>query len=159
MNNDREKDRQGILQKLEAYRQAWLSTDIEKFKALWDESHDTLTFMPMERFKVLRNWDEIVAYWQSILPLTEMVRWEVVDPVIDFLGDDYAWVFAEDKFAYRVKNDFQEGEQAYEARTNFVFRRKDGDWKLIHYEDSIQWFPSSDEARRVDAERAKASGF
>jgi hypothetical protein len=155
----RESDRQKILARLEDYRQAWLATDIEKFKALWDNTHDNLTFMPMERFQVLRSWDEIVAYWSSILPLTEIVRWEVLNPVIDFLGDDHAWVFAEDSFAYRVKNDFQAGEQAYDARTSYVFRRVGDDWKLIHYEDSIQWFPSSDEARRQDAERAKAAGF
>jgi hypothetical protein len=31
-----------------------------------------------------------------------------------------------------------------------VFRAAgSGDWKVIHYEDSIQWFASSDAARRA----------
>jgi hypothetical protein len=140
-----------ILEQLEAYRQAWLASDIAQFKALWDANHPNLTFMPMERFRVLRDWPSIVAYWERILPLTVMERWEVRNPRIDFLGERHAFVFAEDSFSYQVADGSQVGSQAYEARTSFVFKETDGDWKLIHYEDSIQWFPSSDDARRKDA--------
>lgn len=138
-----------IIEKLEAYRQAWLASDVEQFKALWDHAHPNLTFMPMERFAVLRDWSSIVAYWESILPLTVMERWEVLNPRIDLLGEDHAFVFAEDSFSYQVTDGSQVGSQPYDARTSYVFKRSSGDWKLIHYEDSIQWFPSSDEARRA----------
>ena len=148
MGLDHAADRATILEKLEAYRQAWLASDVEQFKALWDHEHENLTFMPMERFKVLHHWDAIVAYWETILPLTRMERWEVRNPHIDMLGDDYAFVFANDSFTYHVIGGSQPGSQAYEARTSFVFKRTGGGWKIVHYEDSIQWFPSSDDARR-----------
>lgn len=148
---DHSKDETAIRGKLEIYRQAWLHTDIERFKSLWEPAYPRLTYMPMERAKVLRDWSSIVAYWESILPITRMERWDIGEVVMDFLSEDTAWVFCEHAFAYRVTDGTQSGLQPYEARTTHVFRAIQGDWRVIHYEDSIQWFASSDAARRVTA--------
>jgi ketosteroid isomerase-like protein len=135
--------------KLDVYRRAWLKSDIDLFKSLWDPTYPRLTYMPMERARILRDWESIVRYWETILPITRMERWDVGEMVVDLLAADTAWVFCEHAFAYRVTDGTQEGLQPYEARTTHVFRRiPDGDWRVIHYEDSIQWFASSDEARR-----------
>jgi len=135
--------------RLAVYREAWLHTDIERFKSLWDPAYPRLTYMPMERAKVLTDWDSIVRYWETILPITRMERWDIGEILVDFLAPDTAWVFCEHSFAYRVTDGTQEGLQPYVARTTHVFREiRPRDWRVIHYEDSIQWFASSDEARR-----------
>lgn len=137
--------------KLEVYRQAWLHSDIQGFASLWDPTYPRLTYMPMERASIMRDWDSILRYWQTILPMTKMDRWDVGEVVIDMLTPQIAWVFCEHAFAYRVSDGSQDGLQAYEARTTHVFRLDDSvDWKVIHYEDSIQWFASSDAARRTN---------
>mgnify|MGYP006271950025 CR=1 FL=1 len=147
MNEANEKN---IQEKLSIYRQAWLASDIDLFSSIWDETYPNLTFMPMERARILRGWESIIEYWKTILPITRMERWDITNSIIDFLASDVAWVFCEHEFAYRVTDGTQEGLQEYEARTTHIFRRtSDGEWKVIHYEDSIQWFPSSDEARRA----------
>jgi hypothetical protein len=143
------KEEAAIRGKLEIYRQAWLHTDIERFKSLWDPTYPRLTYMPMERARILRGWDSIVSYWESILPITRMERWDIGEIVVDFLAPDTAWVFCEHAFAYRVTDGTQEGLQPYEARTTHIFRAQSGDWRVIHYEDSIQWFASSDVTRRA----------
>ena len=144
------RDEAAIRAKLQIYRKAWLGSDLELFASLWDETYPRVTFMPMERAKILRDWPSIIQYWQTILPITKMERWDVGEILIDFLTPELAWVFSEHEFAYRVTDGTQEGLQAYEARTTHVFRADGaGDWKVIHYEDSIQWFASSDAARRV----------
>lgn len=147
MNQSR--DEAALRGKLAIYRQAWLRSDLEGFASLWDSAYPRLTYMPMERAKILRDWSSIIQYWETILPMTRMERWDVGDVTIDFITPDVAWVFSEHEFAYRVTDGSQEGLQAYEARTTHVFRAVgDGDWKVIHYEDSIQWFASSDAGRR-----------
>lgn len=139
-----------IRDRLEIYRQAWLASDIERFKSLWDPTYPNLTYMPMERAKLLRDWSSIVTYWQSILPITRMERWDIGAVTVDFLAPDIAWVFCEHSFAYRVTDGTQTGLQPYEARTTHVFREvPDVGWRVIHYEDSIQWFASSDANRRA----------
>jgi len=147
---DRGVDEAAIRGKLEVYRQAWLHADIEGFKSLWLQTYPHLTYMPMERARLLRDWPSIVSYWESILPITRMQRWDITSVFIDFLAADTAWVFCEHAFAYRVTDGTQEGLQAYEARTTHVFRATtENDWRVVHYEDSIQWFASSDHARRL----------
>lgn len=144
------RDEAAIRAKLAIYRKAWLGSDLQLFASLWDETYPRVTYMPMERAKILRDWPSIIEYWQTILPITKMERWEVGEIFIDFLSPELAWVFSEHEFAYRVSDGSQEGLQAYEGRTTHVFRAAgSGDWKVIHYEDSIQWFASSDAARRA----------
>lgn len=144
------RDEATIRGKLALYRKAWLASDLDLFASLWDSTYPRVTFMPMERAKILRDWPSIIQYWQTILPMTRMERWDVGEITIDFLTSSVAWVFSEHEFAYRVTDGSQEGLQAYEARTTHVFRADgSGDWKVIHYEDSIQWFASSDAARRA----------
>ena len=139
-----------IRSKLEIYRQAWLASSLEQFASLWDPTYPRLTYMPMERAEIMHDWDSIIRYWKSILPITQMEQWDVDSLFIDFLAPDIAWVFCDHSFAYRVSDGTQDGLQAYKGRTTHVFRCVDDqDWKVIHYEDSIQWFASSDEARRA----------
>jgi len=139
-----------IRRKLAIYREAWLGSDLDGFASLWDSGYPRLTYMPMERARPLRDWPSIIQYWQTILPMTKMERWDVGEVTFDFITPEVAWVFSEHSFAYRVTDGSQEGLQAYEARTTHVFRADGaGDWKVIHYEDSIQWFASSDVARRT----------
>lgn len=146
---DHARDEATIRGKLAIYRQAWLHSDLERFASLWDSMYPRVTFMPMERAKILKGWPSIIQYWQTILPMTKMERWDVGEVTIDFITPEVAWVFSEHAFAYRVTDGSQDGLQAYEARTTHVFRADgNGDWKVIHYEDSIQWFASSDAARR-----------
>jgi len=146
---DRSQDLAALETKLETYRQAWLHSDIEQFMSLWDRSYPLLTYMPMERAEIMHDWDSIVRYWQTILPITRMQQWDVESMLVDFLTPDIAWVFCQHSFAYRVTDGTQIGLQAYRGRTTHVFHRVGADWLTVHYEDSIQWFASSDVARRA----------
>jgi hypothetical protein len=88
------RDEAAIRAKLAIYRKAWLGSDLQLFASLWDETYPRVTYMPMERAKILRDWPSIIEYWQTILPITKMERWEVVEIFIDFLSPELAWVFS-----------------------------------------------------------------
>jgi hypothetical protein len=124
---------------VERWRSSYEAADAAGLKALWDREHVPLTYLPTERDQVLTTWDAISTYYDRVCSGIVVREWRVWDVVVDVIAETSAFAVAHTGFTYRVRADAQAAEQYWEGRVAFNFQRRDGAWKLIHYEDSTLW--------------------
>jgi len=159
-------DLQTVADVVEQWRARFEASDAEGMKALWDRDHAPLTYLPTEREKVMTNWSEINDYYDRVCGSLDVTEWRVWDVIVDLISEQsaFAFAFAYTDFIYQSRMNREAGDQYWEGRISFHVHRRDGAWKIIHYEDStlMQWMiplVSRWQATRIDAiEAAVRSG-
>ena len=101
-------------------------------KALWDQDYDGLIYIAEENNEPLTDWASINAYYDELL--SAPVTWSIDGLTVGVLGDG-AWAYLTFVAAGRVEalqHDF-----VWNGRNSFFLRKSGGEWKIVHYHESL----------------------
>lgn len=126
---------------LAAWSRGWTTGDIEGLTKLWDPSHPNLTFLATERDVAARTYQQVHQYYTDLLTMFVPATWIVSDVITDRLSEDLVFLRCKVRMDYSIPTFEGEPQSFWRARVCQVWRRQsDGDWKLIHKEDSTNEF-------------------
>ncbi len=124
-------------QAVEAVIQEWMSAlnagDIEGVKGVWDKSYDSLVFIAEENDDALHGWSGVDGYYDGLAGVTR-ADWKMDNLKIDVLGDA-AWAY----LTFVVEADIKDFNRTmvFPGRNTFILRKVGGQWKIIHYHESL----------------------
>lgn len=120
---------------IKQWRQALAANDGALVKSLWDQSYDGLVFIVEENNEAYFDWPSIAAYYDDQTSGANKIEWQVENLRAGVLGDA-AWAYLE----FHAKGIVPAlGSHHFDwfGRNSYVLRRVGGDWKLIHYHESL----------------------
>ena len=128
-----QRDIEAVKAVIEEWKAALSACDVERVKKVWDESYDGLTYIAEENNDALHGWAGVEGYYNGLADVTR-ADWEMDNLKIDVLGDA-AWVY----ITYVVEAHLQNfgRTMVFPGRNTFILRRVGGEWKIIHYHESL----------------------
>jgi ketosteroid isomerase-like protein len=127
-----DQDRQQIAAVIEQYRQGFATMDVEGLKTIWDQDYDNIIYVAQEMAQPVRGWAEVEQYYRRVAELLERVRTMTVsDLLVDVFGD-VAYAYC----TFHFEGELNGQSHIADGRDTFIFRRKSGTWKVIHYHES-----------------------
>lgn len=132
MTNAQEKRR--VLDTLDRWRAAMEDGDATALKELWDQSYGSLVFVAMQVEKPLKDWGAISGYYDTLPQHTKDAEWSY-EPFVVEAHNDFAYAFCKIRACSGI--DGAERRRETLMRNTFVLHHVDGEWKLIHYHESI----------------------
>lgn len=120
---------------LDDYADVYNRQDYEKLLTMWDGDHPNPIYMAEEIDPPMHGWKRIQAYFNPKPGFTVLdgIRNEYTDVRAHYLGDDLAIATYKLRFDIKVKR--QKAMSSWD-RVMAVFRKVDGDWKLVAYAES-----------------------
>ena len=141
---------QAIAGLIETYRQGFLQLDPKLLESIWDQGHDPLIYVAMEKTEPIYGWPAIESYYAALPEhLDEMIEKNIESIRIDVSGDAAAAFFLFHS-TVRIKGRkelYQPG-----GRVTMLFRRANAVWRVIHYHESAR------AGQSADATAARAKG-
>jgi ketosteroid isomerase-like protein len=123
-----------VLVVIEVYRQGFLQLDPELLWSIWDQGHDSLIYVAMEKREPIYGWPAIKQYYAALPEhLEEMVAKQVDAIRIDLLGDTAMAFF---QFHSVVKLKGHEGLFEPSGRVTMLFRHTQAGWRVVHFHES-----------------------
>jgi ketosteroid isomerase-like protein len=103
-----------------------LQGDAGPMMDVWSHTSDVTTMHPIGQREV--GWEQVEGPWQQVASLASGGQVAIKDPLIRVVGD----------LAYEVGIEDGDGKIAGEVvsfghRVTNVYRREDGDWKIVHH--------------------------
>jgi ketosteroid isomerase-like protein len=120
---------------LNAYAAAYNRQDYESLLGMWDQGFATPIYMAEEVDPPMHGWQRIKGYFNPKPGSTVLdgIRNEYSDVRANYLSDDLAIATYKLRFDIKVKR--QKAMSSWD-RVMAVFRRKDGEWKLMAYAEA-----------------------
>lgn len=120
---------------LEIYAQAYNRQDYTSLLDMWDQDYPHPIYMAEEVDPPMHGWQRIRAYFNPKPGFTVLdgIRNEYSDVRANYLSDDLAIATYKLRFDIKVKR--QKALSSWD-RVMAVFRRKDGQWKLMAYTEA-----------------------
>ena len=126
-----EQERQEVRQAVDAWVAASISGDLDRTKALWDQQYPNLIYIAEENEFPIRDWAGIADYYGDLLAgVSEDRACSYDDLVLDVFGEIS---YAECRTITQVG---RSPRMEYVSRVTFIFRKVEGQWKIIHYHES-----------------------
>ena len=134
-------DVQQVQEVIDQWMSALNACDTEAVKKVWDESYSDLIYIAEENNDALHGWEGVEGYYNGLADVSE-ANWEMDNVKIDVMGD-VAWVY----LTYVVKAHLMSfgRTMVFPGRNTFILRKTVGEWKIIHYHESL----SRDESRKT----------
>ncbi len=136
-----EKDKTEITALLDRWIAAFRKKDINGVRSAWDDTYEGLVYQAEEFAGPHVTWPHIKHYYREVLTkLIESIdNWERTDLRINTVGD-MGFAYMVSRFTMSIK----EVAEPYSGtvRQTFVVRRVNGQWKIIHYHESLQTMPT-----------------
>ena len=134
-------DEQQVQEVIDRWMSALNACDTEAVKTVWDESYSDLIYIAEENNDALHGWEGVEGYYNGLADVSE-ADWEMDNVKIDVMGD-VAWVY----LTYVVKAHLMSfgRTMVFPGRNTFILRKTVGEWKIIHYHESL----SRDESRKT----------
>ena len=125
--------------------QEWLlalnANDGGKLKALWDQSYDQIIYIAEENDQAIFGWPDVNNYYDNLVLGVERADWQSTSLVVDVLGDvAYAYL----TFALDTRQKDLDRDMVFRGRNTFIFHKVAGQWKIIHYHESLSRDSSHD---------------
>ena len=144
---------QEILEFMDNYFSSWEKLEIETCTALWDSEYPSLTYQPSEYDEPMTDYDVIARYIGGNRLIDLKIFRPTTVNVIDFIRSDVVFVHTDLICKFEVPdNEFWRRAEArgsfqwpagavvnWKGKASLVLHKVDGDWKMIHYEDSTTW--------------------
>ena len=129
-----QQDKQQIQAVIESWKDGFVAKDMEKVKSLWDQSYPQLLYIAEENDDELTTWAAINDYYNAVPGAVKSLDWRIDPPTIDVFGDG-AFVY----LTFHVNADIEgiDHEMTFNGRDTFVLRKTGGQWKIIHYHESL----------------------
>ena len=125
-------------QQVEAVIREWLSAfeskNMERVKALWDQDYPQLLYIAEENNDHISGWAAIDNFYNGVPDTVESMDWTIDNLTVDVIGDAaYAY------FTFSVGSEPKEFDHrmVFNGRDTFVLHRTGGQWKIIHYHESL----------------------
>ena len=134
-------DEQQVQEVIDRWMSALNACDTEAVKTVWDESYPDLIYIAEENNDALHGWEGVEGYYNGLADVSE-ANWEMDNVKIDVMGD-VAWVY----LTYVVEAHLMGfgRTMVFPGRNTFILRKNEGEWKIIHYHESL----SRDESRKT----------
>jgi uncharacterized protein (TIGR02246 family) len=124
---------------LDKYANGWGKADASLLKSLWDNKYAECTYIAAEKDTILTGLGEINRYYEETLAAFPASSANIDNVRIAPLRDDLAYAFCELHITWEWKGK----ERTDHPRATFVLQRRDEQWYVIQYHESIQWdFPA-----------------
>jgi ketosteroid isomerase-like protein len=116
------------------FGRALAAVDVKRLASLWDDDYAFPVFQPEERLAPLLSWDAVEAH---IMHLPEVIKGvsdiRPLDFRLDVLGEvAVAYARVDAALHFVRENASLKGE----VRQTLILRRRDGEWRVIHYHES-----------------------
>lgn len=121
-----------IKQILEKYIEGWTKSNAELLKSIWDTTHESVTYLPVEYRDVLVGNEAIQVYYDQTIgefPVADMTPKQVLIDIFDDVAHLYC------SMDMLLKKDGSES--MMNPRLSFVLKRKGDRWLVIHYSESL----------------------
>ena len=115
-----------------AWHRAISSGDAAALKALWDQDYEGLIYIAEENNEPLTDWASINAYYDELLAAP--VKWSIDGLQVGVEGDA-AWVYL--TFVAEGRVEALQHDFVWNGRNSFFLRKSGGDWKIVHYHESL----------------------
>lgn len=130
---DKNTEESKIKEVLEKYIEGWTQKNIELLKSIWDRTHESVTYLPVEYRDVLVGIKEVEIYYDKTVghfPVADMTPKQII---IDILGD-VAHLFCSMDMLLKKSDG---SESIIKPRLSFVLKHKSDRWLVIHYSESL----------------------
>ena len=116
------------------WRQAFTAKDVDSLKNLWDKDYPQLIYIAEENNEADRGFDAISKYYAGVPEFVNSLDWTIKETTVDVIGD-MAYAYVE----FVVKADIKgvDNVMTFDGRDTFILRRTSGQWKFIHYHESL----------------------
>jgi uncharacterized protein (TIGR02246 family) len=129
-----QQERQQVEAVIQEWKSAFEAKNIDRIKALWDQDYPQLLYIAEENNDHLSGWAAIDNYYNAIPGGVESMDWTLDNLTVDVIGDAaYAYV---NFHVEAVVKDLDKPMIA-NGRDTFVLRKTGGQWKIIHYHESL----------------------
>ena len=129
-----QQDKQQVEGVIRQWQTAIAAIDMERVKALWDQSYPQLIFIAEENNEHLLDWASIAKYYDALPPVVEKVEWKLDNLKVDVIGDA---AYAYYTFVIDVDVKGVDHTRTFDIRDTFILRRTGGQWKIIHFHESL----------------------
>jgi ketosteroid isomerase-like protein len=134
---------------IETYRQGFLQLDPQRLGSIWDQGHDPLIYVAMERPEPINGWAAIEKYFDALPNHLERMESKTIDGIqIDPLGDVAIAFF---QFHSTVKLKGGKGLYRPSGRVTMLFQNTHAGWRAIHYHESALAAQAADQISRMQA--------
>lgn len=129
-----EQDRQQIVTVVEQYRRGFATLDVETLKAIWDQEYDNIIYVAQEAVQPVRGRARVEQYYKSAFEVLSRVKTMTIsDLSLDVFGE-IAFAFCTFHFEGELQGESEP--RIADGRNTFILRRKNGEWKVIHFHES-----------------------
>ena len=116
------------------WQAAFTAKSVERLKDLWDKDYSQLMYIAEEDNDPHRGFDAISKYYSNIPEFVKSLDWTVKETTVDVIGDmAYAYV----EFVVKAELKDVDHQMTFDGRNTFILKRTDGQWKFIHYHESL----------------------
>ena len=129
-----QQDKSQIESVIREWQAAATAKDVDRLKNLWDKDYPQLLYIAEEDTDAHRGFDGISNYYGNLPGAVNSMDWTIKETTVDVIGD-MAYAYVE----FLVKADINgiDHEMVFDGRDTFILRRTGGQWKFIHYHESL----------------------
>jgi uncharacterized protein (TIGR02246 family) len=132
------KDASEIRALLDRYATGWAKSEVPLLKSLWDEKYPDCSYVASEKENILYGIETIHRYYDETLAGFSISTADISNVRIISFRPDLAYAFCD----LHITWEWQGKERIDHPRATFVLRKREDDWYVIHYHESIKWeFP------------------
>ena len=127
-------EKQHVESVIQEWRSAFAAKDMARVKSLWDQSYSQLLYIAEENNDHLSGWSGKGEYYNGIPASVGEMDLAIDNLTVDVIGDmAYAYL------TFHVEASVSSLNRTLVAngRDTFVLRRTGGQWRIIHYHESL----------------------
>jgi uncharacterized protein (TIGR02246 family) len=129
-----QQDKSQVEAVIREWNEAFVATDPARLKGIWDNDYPQLMYIAEENNDCLRGSDAIATYYGGIPDFVESIDFSLTETTVDAIGDmAYAYV----EFLAKASIKGVDHQMTFQGRNTFVLRKTGGQWKIIHYHESL----------------------
>jgi uncharacterized protein (TIGR02246 family) len=131
-------EEQAVVAVIRRFAKAFSAHDTDAFMSVWDHEYgDRIVYQPEEIGTDVKGLDGIKAYFEHVPHVVRALRdVKTIEFRVELLDGDYALVH--NRFRCRLALQKRPFTYDGQVRQSFVLRKRDDEWKVIHYHESRQ---------------------
>ena len=130
--------KQQVVAVIEEWKAALSRNDVARVKRLWDQDYSNLLYIAEENNDAVKGWKGVSDYYDGLAKAVRRADWRVDNLVVDVIGDAaFAYCTFVVKALIAGVDNGKDREMVFDGRDTFVLHHKGGQWKIIHYHESL----------------------
>jgi uncharacterized protein (TIGR02246 family) len=130
----RKEDKDRIRAVLDQFATGWREQDAGILKKIWDHTCPESSYIAAENEKPVFGQEQINKYYDEALSAFPIISSKIDNVRINLLND-LAYAFCDISMGFKVKDT----EFLVCPRATFVLRKRENNWCVIHYHESIKY--------------------